>query len=73
MFLFFGRHFPKMFLQEILAFFLGARGEHGERSTRHSGQGKISEKLSSRIMSMVSISHRGFLSDDEVEDRALMV
>jgi hypothetical protein len=62
-----------MFLQEILGFFLGARGEQGERSTRRSGQGKIAKKLSSRIMSIVSISHRGFLSDDEAEVRALRV
>ena len=40
-FLFFRCHFPKMFLQEILGFFLGARGENGERSPCRSGQGKI--------------------------------
>jgi len=72
-FLIFGCHFLKVFLQEILGFFLGAGGEQGERSTCRSGQGKIAEKLSSRIASIVSISHRGFLSDDEAEARALRV
>jgi hypothetical protein len=72
-FLFFGCHFPKMLLQEILGFFLRARGEDGERSPSHSGQGKIAEKLSSRVMSMVRILHRDLLSDDKVEARALAV
>jgi hypothetical protein len=73
MFLFFGCHFPKMFLQEILGLFLGARGKHGERSACRSGQGKIAEKLSSRITSLILFLHRGFLPDDEVGARASMV
>jgi hypothetical protein len=72
-FLIFGCHFLKMFLQEILGLFLGARGEQRERSACRSGQGKIAEKLPSRIVSIPSISHRGFLSGDEVEARALRV
>jgi hypothetical protein len=69
--LLFGCHFPKMLLQEILGFIFGARGEHGKGSTCHSGQGKIAEKLSSCKASIVPISHRDLLSDDEVEARAL--
>jgi hypothetical protein len=73
MFLFFFCHLAKMFLQEIFGLFLGAGGEQGERSTCGGGEGEVAEKLSSRITFMVSISHRGFLSDDEAEARALTV
>ena len=72
-FLFFGGHFAKMFLQEIFRLFLRARGEYGKRNTCQGGQGKITEKLSSRITSIILILHRGFLPDDKGEARASMV
>lgn len=67
----FGRHLAKMLLQEILGFFLGARRKDRKRSTCQRCQRKITEKLPSRITSILLILHRGFLPDDKGEARAL--
>jgi hypothetical protein len=71
--LFFGGHFVKMFLEEILCLVLRARGEYGKGQTCQGGHGKIAEKVSSGVTFLILILHRGFLPDEKEEVRASML
>ncbi len=65
--LLFRGHLSKMFLEKILGLLLAAVGEERQRSSGQGSQGKITDKLSSRV---TFILHDSCPSVAEVEARA---
>jgi hypothetical protein len=71
-FLFFTSHFMKMSLEEVFSLLLRARREERDSHPCDGSQGKIAEKLPSRITFLILISHHGFLPDGKAEVQASM-